>query len=116
MTEALASQRPLPQADLQALEAALSAPTGNLTLVGNTNAAEPHLGYATDAASSAVLSLQIALSVAVFLPTAQRKPSVVVKRKVFYVADDSSAEIQSSGIPVRDILWLDQDTRDSRPT
>src|SRR5690348_11276803 len=36
VTEALASQRRLPHADMQALEAALSAPTGNLTLVGNT--------------------------------------------------------------------------------
>ena|SRR5436190_7134671 len=73
VTEALASQRPLPHPDMQALEAALSAPTGNLTLLANTGAAQPHLGYATDAASSAVLSLQIALSVAVFLRSAQRK-------------------------------------------
>src|SRR5690242_11380331 len=35
VTEALASHRPLPQADMQALEAALSAPTGSLTLVEN---------------------------------------------------------------------------------
>src|SRR5690349_1726320 len=72
VTEALASQRPLPHADMQALEAALAAPTGNLTLVAKTGAAEPHLGYATDAASTTVFSFQIALSVAEFLRSAQR--------------------------------------------
>jgi predicted RNA-binding Zn ribbon-like protein len=73
VTEALASRRPLPQADIEALEAALSAPTGSLTLLGNTSAAQPDLGFATDAASTTVFSFQIALSVALFLGSAQRK-------------------------------------------
>ena len=74
LTEALASRRPLPQADMQALEAALSAPTGSMTLLGNPSAAQQsHLGFATDAAGTALFSFQIALSLTVFLRSAQRK-------------------------------------------
>src|SRR5579872_1195297 len=72
VTEALASQRPPPDADMQALEAALSAPTGSLALV-DAHAAQPRLSFATDAATDTLFSFEIALSVALFLRSPQRK-------------------------------------------
>jgi len=74
VVEALASRQPLPQADMQTLEAALSAPTGSLTLLGHARADEPaQLGFATDAHSTSMISFQIALSLALFLGSAERK-------------------------------------------
>lgn len=66
LIEALASRRALPEADVTALQIALSAPTGSLTLL-DADGPQPHLGLATDAAAKAVFSLQVALSIALFL-------------------------------------------------
>ena len=71
VTRALATGGALPDADMAALEAALSAPTGSLTLVG-ASAPQPHLGLTTDAADSVLFSFRIALSVALFLRSPQR--------------------------------------------
>jgi predicted RNA-binding Zn ribbon-like protein len=71
ITEALASQRALPPADMDALQAALSAPTGSLRIIEPENT-QPHLGFATDAAVATVFKFQIALSVALFLRSPQR--------------------------------------------
>jgi predicted RNA-binding Zn ribbon-like protein len=71
-TEALASRRAVPEVDMRALQAALAAPTGSLWLV-DPESAEPRLSLATGAADSTLFSFQIALSVAVFLRSPQRK-------------------------------------------
>jgi predicted RNA-binding Zn ribbon-like protein len=72
VTEALACLRPLPQADMAAVQLALSAPTGTLKLLdGNT--ANPHLSFATDVADASVFSFQVALSIALFLRSPQRQ-------------------------------------------
>jgi predicted RNA-binding Zn ribbon-like protein len=72
VTEALASRRPVPQVDMGALLAALAAPTGSLQLV-DPESAEPQVSFATEAPAATVFSFQIALSVAVFLRSPQRK-------------------------------------------
>jgi predicted RNA-binding Zn ribbon-like protein len=72
LTEALASRRALPPADLDALESALSGPTGTLRLV-EPGSAESHLGFAIDADATSVFNFQIALSIALFLRSPQRK-------------------------------------------
>jgi predicted RNA-binding Zn ribbon-like protein len=72
VTTALASGGRLPRADMRALEAALFAPTGSLRLV-DPESAQAHLGFATDAAAASVFSFQIALSLALFLRSPQRK-------------------------------------------
>jgi predicted RNA-binding Zn ribbon-like protein len=71
VTEAFANQRSLTDADMAALQAALSAPTGSLTLL-DANSPQPHLGFATNAAAAAVFSFQIAPSIALFLRSPQR--------------------------------------------
>ena len=71
LTEALAGQRPLRDADTTALEAALSAPTGSLTLV-HTDSAQPKLGFATNAPDVSAFCFQIALSLALLLHSANR--------------------------------------------
>jgi predicted RNA-binding Zn ribbon-like protein len=72
VTEALAMRRPVPEADMEALQAALSAPTGSLRLV-DAESAQARLNFATDAAAVTVFSFQIALSVARFLRAPQRQ-------------------------------------------
>jgi predicted RNA-binding Zn ribbon-like protein len=71
-TEALASRRAVPDVPMAALQAALAAPTGSLRLV-DLESAEPRVGFATDAGAAAVFSFQVALSVAGFLRSPQRK-------------------------------------------
>jgi predicted RNA-binding Zn ribbon-like protein len=71
-TEALASRRAVPDMDMGALQAALATPTGSLRLV-DPESAEPRLSLATGAADSTLFRFQIALSVAVFLRSPQRK-------------------------------------------
>ena len=72
LTEALAGRRALPDADMQALQAALAAPTGRLRLV-EPESATPNLGFAVDAAAVTIFSFQIALSIALFLRSPQRR-------------------------------------------
>jgi len=72
LTEALASRRELPEADMHALQAALSAPAGSLRLV-DPDSTRPRLSLATDATSSVLVRCQIALSVALFLRSPQRQ-------------------------------------------
>jgi predicted RNA-binding Zn ribbon-like protein len=72
LTEALASRRAVPHVDMGALQAALAAPTGSLRLV-DPESAEPHLSFATEAPAAIVFSFQIALSVARFMRSPQRK-------------------------------------------
>ena len=66
LTEALASRRAIPKADMAALQAALSAPTGSLRLL-DADGSQPRLSLATDAADIALFSFRVALSLAVFL-------------------------------------------------
>src|SRR5215475_14028985 len=65
VTVALASRRSVPEADLEALHAALAAATGSLRLV-DPDSAKPHLSLATDAADLTLFSFRVALSVALF--------------------------------------------------
>ena len=71
-TEALTRRREVPEVDMQALQIALSAPTGSLRLV-DSQSARPQLNFATDAAAADVFTFEIALSVALFLRSPQRK-------------------------------------------
>jgi predicted RNA-binding Zn ribbon-like protein len=66
VTTALATHQPLPEPDVAAVQAALSAPRGSLALV------DDHLGFATAAADCVLFSFQIALSLALFLRAPQR--------------------------------------------
>jgi predicted RNA-binding Zn ribbon-like protein len=70
--DALASRRALPEADMEAIQAGLSGPTGNLRLLA-PDSPQPHLSLATEAPDSALFSFRVALSVAVFLPSPQRR-------------------------------------------
>jgi predicted RNA-binding Zn ribbon-like protein len=72
VTEALASRRAVPEADMQAVQAAVSTPSGSLRLV-DTGGSQPHLSLATDAADIALFSFRVALSVAFFLRSPQRQ-------------------------------------------
>jgi predicted RNA-binding Zn ribbon-like protein len=71
LTTALATNRPLLNEDIAALQAALSAPIGSLTLM-ETDTSQPHLGLATNVADSDLFSFRVALSVAAFLRSPQR--------------------------------------------
>lgn len=73
VTEALASRRGIPSVDMQAIQAAVSAPTGSLRLTDSEGAAPPQLSLATDAEDLAVFSFRVALSVVVFLRSPQRQ-------------------------------------------
>jgi predicted RNA-binding Zn ribbon-like protein len=70
-TEALASRRAVPEADIQALQDALSAPAGSLRLV-DPDSTPPRLSRATDATNSVLVRCQIALLLALFLRSPQR--------------------------------------------
>ena len=72
LAEALASRRAIPEADMAALQAALSYPSGSLRLVDG-NGSQPQLSLATDAADITLFSFRVALSVAVFLRSPQRQ-------------------------------------------
>jgi predicted RNA-binding Zn ribbon-like protein len=72
LISALVSRRPLPAADSAALEAALSAPTGNLTLV-HGDGARPHLGFATDVTDVVLFRFRAALSFASFFRSPHRR-------------------------------------------
>jgi predicted RNA-binding Zn ribbon-like protein len=71
VTRALATGAALPDAEMAAIEAALSAPSGSLTLLA-ADTSPAHLGLATDAAEGILFSFRIALSVALFLRSPQR--------------------------------------------
>lgn len=71
-TKALAGRRAVPEADMEALQAALAAPTGSLQLA-DPDSAQPHLSFATDAADLALFSFRITLSFAAFLRSQQRQ-------------------------------------------
>ena len=72
VTEALASRHALPEPDVEAIDAALAAPTGSLRLVG-PDSAQPQLAFATHAPSTTVFSFQVALSIALFVRSPQRE-------------------------------------------
>jgi predicted RNA-binding Zn ribbon-like protein len=72
VTQALARRGAVPEADMEALQTALSAPGGSLRLV-DTGGSQPHLSFATDAADVALFNFRIALSVALFLRSPQLK-------------------------------------------
>src|SRR5947209_17061864 len=72
LTGALASRRAVPEADMAALQAALSAPSGSLRLVDG-NGSQPQLSLATNATDIALFSFRVALSVALFLRSPQRQ-------------------------------------------
>jgi len=72
VTTALATRCPLPDADMAAVEAALAAPTGRLTLV-DRHAAHPRLSLATNASDTRVFAFHIALSVTAFLRSPRRQ-------------------------------------------
>jgi predicted RNA-binding Zn ribbon-like protein len=71
-TEALAMGRTPPETDMAALEAALAAPTGHLALV-DADTPQPQLAFGTDAAAPVLLAFQVALSLATFLGSADRR-------------------------------------------
>jgi predicted RNA-binding Zn ribbon-like protein len=71
VTRALATGAALPEPDMAALEAALSAPTGSMTLVA-AGTSQPHLALATAAPESELFGFRIALSVVLFLRSGQR--------------------------------------------
>jgi predicted RNA-binding Zn ribbon-like protein len=72
LTTALATNHPLPDADMAALQSALSAPTGSLMLL-DANSQKPRLSLATRAADIDLFGFRVALSVAVFLRSPQRR-------------------------------------------
>jgi predicted RNA-binding Zn ribbon-like protein len=72
VTEALAASRPPLDAELAAIQAALGAPRGQLALVG-TDTPRPALAFATDAPDAELFGLQVALSLAVFLGSSDRR-------------------------------------------
>jgi predicted RNA-binding Zn ribbon-like protein len=71
VTRALAVRAALPDADLEALQTVLSAPTGTLRLV-DANTPHAHLSLATDATDIVLVRFRVALSLAVFLRSPQR--------------------------------------------
>jgi predicted RNA-binding Zn ribbon-like protein len=72
VTEALAAGRPPPEADMSALNAALGAPSGHLQLIG-AGAPQPRLAFATEAPDAVVFAFQVALSLATFLGSGDRR-------------------------------------------
>jgi predicted RNA-binding Zn ribbon-like protein len=72
MTTALAMGRTPPQADMTALGAALAAPTGHLALV-DLESPRPGLAFATDTSDAALVAFQVALSLATFLGSSERR-------------------------------------------
>jgi predicted RNA-binding Zn ribbon-like protein len=72
VTEALATGRTPPVAAMAALEAALGAPPGHLALVG-ADAPRPRLAFATDAPDADLLACRVALSLATFLGSGDRR-------------------------------------------
>lgn len=68
LTVALADRQALPEADLGALNAALGAASGNLTL----GSEQPRLSFATEASDEVVFGCRVALSLALFLRSPQR--------------------------------------------
>jgi predicted RNA-binding Zn ribbon-like protein len=72
VTEALANRHTPPDADMAALQIALSAPTGTLRLLA-ADSGQSNLGFATDAAAVSVFGFQVALSIALFLHSPRRR-------------------------------------------
>jgi predicted RNA-binding Zn ribbon-like protein len=72
VTEALAAGSALPEDDLNAILAALAAPGGHLALVGAATS-QAQLAFATDAPDRALLAFQVALSLARFLASGDRR-------------------------------------------
>src|SRR5947209_3370080 len=72
LTEALAADRPTLEADLAALNAALAAPVGRLVLVG-AETSQPQLAFGTDASDAGLFTLRVALSLATFLESGDRR-------------------------------------------
>jgi len=72
VVDALARRRDVPEADIDAIQAGLSAPTGCLRLMA-PDSPQPHMSLATDAPDIALFKFRVALSVAVFLPSPQRR-------------------------------------------
>lgn len=72
VTEAVARGAAVPEADLAALNAALGAPPGRLSLLG-AGTAEPQLAFGTDASDAEVFTFLVALSLATFLESGDRR-------------------------------------------
>jgi predicted RNA-binding Zn ribbon-like protein len=72
VTEALAVGRTPPEVDMAALEAALSAPPGHLALVG-VDTPRSRLAFGTDSSDVVLFAFQVALSLAVFLGSGDRR-------------------------------------------
>ena len=71
VTEALATGRTPPEVGMAALDAALTAPTGHLALVG-ADSPRPRLAFGTDASDVVLFAFQVALSLAAFLGSDDR--------------------------------------------
>ncbi len=72
VTEAMATARVPPREDMSALLAALAAPTGHLEL-HETDGASPRLTFAVDASDPVLFGFQVALSLATFLRSGDRR-------------------------------------------
>jgi predicted RNA-binding Zn ribbon-like protein len=72
LTEALAAKQPPPQAALAALQAALGAPLGRLALVGAATE-RPNLAFETNVPGIELLAFRVALSLATFLRSGDRR-------------------------------------------
>src|SRR5262249_22522808 len=68
----LATGRVLPRDDLAAVVAALSAPAGHLEL-HDSDGSTPRLAFASDAQDAVLFSFQVALSLATFLRSGDRR-------------------------------------------
>jgi predicted RNA-binding Zn ribbon-like protein len=67
VTQSLATHEPLPQADMAAVQTALSTPPGSLALL------DDQLGFATSASDCVLFSFQMALSLTLFFRSPQRR-------------------------------------------
>jgi predicted RNA-binding Zn ribbon-like protein len=72
ITEELTTGRMPAEPDLQALKAALAAPFGHLTLVG-ADTPRPQLAFATEVSDALLFTFQVALSLATFLQSGDRR-------------------------------------------
>jgi predicted RNA-binding Zn ribbon-like protein len=72
ITEALASGGTPDETDMEALKVALAAPLGHLALIG-AHTPWPQLAFGTDASDAVLFTFQVALSLATFLESGDRR-------------------------------------------
>jgi predicted RNA-binding Zn ribbon-like protein len=72
ITEALATGRAPTEPDIEALEAALAAPLGHLGLIGS-DTPRPQLTFGTNASDAVLFPFRVALSLATFLESGDRR-------------------------------------------